>query len=153
MTLRVTLSSLTNRVFLAGTLLATLSLGIAFYFVNQQATAEAESTLRRSLAEAGTLVDQHQATRSDYFRRLARVVADLPKLKAAVETADPPTVQPLADEYRAEINADLLLLTGRDGRVLGSAGAESESVASAFKAADLQSTDELSMFTPHSRGV
>src|SRR5687768_17631787 len=130
-----------------------LSLGFAFYFVNARASAEAEAELRRGLVEAAGLVDQHGATRTDLFTRLARVVADLPKLKAAVETADPPTVQPLADEYREEINADLLLLTGRDGRVLGSAGAESESVASAFKAADLQSTDELSMFTPHSRGV
>ena len=65
---------------------------------------------------------------------------------------DPPTVQPLADEYREEVDADLLLLTGPEGQVLGSAGAESESVASAFKSADLKSTDELSMFTPHSRG-
>jgi signal transduction histidine kinase len=146
-------SSLTNRVFLACTLLAMLSLGFAFYFVNERAASAAEDELRRGLLEAGSLVDQHDATRTDHFTRLARVVADLPKLKAAVETADPPTVQPLADEYREEVNADLLLLTGRDGRVLGSAGAESESVASAFKAADLQSTDELSMFTPHSRGV
>jgi signal transduction histidine kinase len=146
-------SSLTNRVFLACTLLAMLSLGFAFYFVNERASTAAEAELRREMLEAGSLVDQHDATRTDHFTRLARVVADLPKLKAAVETADPPTVQPLADEYREEVNADLLLLTGPDGRVLGSAGAESESVTSAFKAADLRSTDELSMFTPHSRGV
>lgn len=146
-------SSLTNRVFLACTLLAMLSLGIAFYFVNERAATAAEDELRRGLLEAGSLVDQHDATRTDHFTRLARVVADLPKLKAAVETGDAPTVQPLADEYREEVNADLLLLTGRNGQVLGSAGAESESVASAFQAADLESTDELSMFTPHSRGV
>ena len=146
-------SSLTNRVFLACTLLAMLSLGFAFYFVNERAASAAEDELRRGLLEAGSLVDQHDATRTDHFTRLARVVADLPKLKAAVETGDAPTVQPLSDEYRAEVNADLLLLTGPAGQVLGSAGAESESVASAFKSADLQSTDELSMFTPHSRGV
>ena len=93
-------SSLTNRVFLACTLLAMLSLGFAFYFVNERASTEAEADLRRGLLEAGTLVDQYGATRIDHFTRLARVVADLPKLKAAVETGDPPTVQPLADEYR-----------------------------------------------------
>ena len=125
-------SSLTNRVFLACTLLAMLSLGFAFYFVNERASTAAEDELRRGLLEAGSLVDQHDATRTDHFTRLARVVADLPKLKAAVETGDPPTVQPLADEYREEVNADLLLLTGPEGQVLGSAGAESESVASAF---------------------
>ena len=92
-----------------------LSLGFAFYFVNERASAEAEADLRRGLVEAGTLVDQYGATRIDHFTRLARVVADLPKLKAAVETGDPPTVQPLADEYRTEVGADLLVLTGRDG--------------------------------------
>src|SRR5918995_5975849 len=117
-------SSLTNRVFMACTLLAMLSLGFAFYFVNERASSEAEADLRRGLLEAGTLVDQYGATRIDHFMRLARVVADLPKLKAAVETGDPPTVQPLADQYRAEVAADLLVLTGRGGAVLGAAGAD-----------------------------
>jgi signal transduction histidine kinase len=146
-------SSLTNRVFLACMLLAMLSLGFAFYFVNERASTAAEAELRRGLLEAGSLVDQHNGTRTDHFTRMARVVADLPKLKAAVETDDGPTVQPLADEYRAEVNADLLLLTGRNGQILGFAGPDSASAKSAFQAADFQSMDELSIFTPHARGV
>ena len=74
--------------------------------------------------DAGRLVDQYGATRIDHFTRLARVVADLPKLKAAVETGDPPTVQPLAEEYRSEVGADLLILTGRGGTVLLAEGVE-----------------------------
>jgi signal transduction histidine kinase len=146
-------SSLTNRVFFACMLLATLSLGFAFYFVNERASTAAEAELRRGLLEAGSLLHQHNATRTDHFTRLARVVADLPKLKAAVETDDAPTVQPLADEYRGEVNADLLLLTGRNGQILGFAGPDSSSVASAFDAADFQSMNEVSLFTPHERGV
>jgi signal transduction histidine kinase len=144
-------SSLTNRVFLACMLLAMLSLGFAFYFVNERASTEAEADLRRGLVEAGTLVDQYGATRIDHFTRLARVVADLPKLKAAVETADPPTVQPLADEYRTEMAADLLVLTGRAGTVLGSAGADEATIKAA--AYDAQSIQEFSTFTSHARGV
>src|SRR5262252_10848187 len=106
-------SSLTNRIFVACTLLATLSLGFAFYFVNARATSEAEAELRAGLNEAGMLVEQNRVGLTDTFTRLARLVADLPKLKAAVETNDPPTVQPLADEYRDEVKADVLLLTGR----------------------------------------
>ena len=116
-------SSLTNRIFFACTLLAMLSLGFAFYFVNARATNEAEAELRRGLNEAGILVDQNRVALTDTFTRLARLVADgAPKLKAAVETGDPPTVQPLADEYRDQMNADLLLLTGRRGKLLASAG-------------------------------
>lgn len=94
------LSSLTNRIFLACTLLATLSLGFAFYFVNERVSTEAEAELRRGLEEAATLVDQQSATLTNRFTRFARLVADLPKLKAAVATGDPPTVQPLAEDYR-----------------------------------------------------
>src|ERR1051325_9991580 len=74
-------SSLTNRIFVACTLLAMLSLGFAFYFVNARATSEAEAELRRGLNEAGILVDQNRVGPPDTFTRLARLVADLPKLK------------------------------------------------------------------------
>ena len=143
-------SSLTNRVFLACTLLATLSLGLAFYFVDERASSEAEVDLRLGLREAGTLVDRYGATRTDHFIRLARVVADLPKLKAAVETGDPPTVQPLAEEYRDEVAADFLLLTGRDGMVLGADGGDAATVAAA---GGPESAEEITAFSPHDRGV
>ena len=144
-------SSLTNRVFLACTLLATLSLGFALYFVDERASAAAEAELHRGLVEAGRLVDEHGARRTDHFIRLARVVADLPKLKAAVETGDPPTVQPLADEYRTEINADLLVLTGDDGVALGLTGADAADIPAAL--GDVPPTEEVSTFRPHARGV
>lgn len=144
-------SSLTNRVFLACTLLATLSLGFALYFVDERASAAAEAGMQRGLAEADSLVAEHGATRTDHFTRLARVVADLPKLKAAVETGDPPTVQPLADEYRGEINADLLVLTGDGGRLLGLAGADAADIPASL--ANVSPTEDVSTFRPHARGV
>ena len=146
-------SSLTNRVFLACTLLAMLSLGFAFYFVNERASTAAETELRRGLEEAGTLVDQHAATRTDHYTRLTRVVADLPKLKAAVETGDAPTVQPLADEYREEVGADLLILTGRSGALLGTAGLNAADILELLPNLPLESADEISAFLPHRRGL
>ena len=144
-------ASLTNRVFLASTLLAVLSLGFAFYFVNERVDSEAEADLRRGLAEAGTLVDEHRATLTDTFTRLARLVADLPKLKAAMATDDPPTVQPLAEEYRRQVNADLLLLIDPHGHVLGAAGADASTLPLAV--GNAASDREVSTFWPHERGV
>ena len=144
-------ASLTNRVFLACTLLAVLSLGFAFYFVNERVAAEAETDLRRGLAEAGTLVEEHRETLTDTFTRLARLVADLPKLKAAMATDDPPTVQPLADEYREQVNADLLVLTNPRGRVLGGAGGDASALPPAVR--DAAADGEVSTFWPHERGV
>ena len=145
-------SSLSNRIFIACALVATLSLGFAFYFVNARATREAEAELRRGLNEAGILVDQNRVGVTDTFTRLARLVADLPKLKAAVATGDAPTVQPLADEYRDQVKADILLLTGKKGERLGQSGAGADEL-TVPAAKDVDPTDEFSTFAPHSRGV
>jgi hypothetical protein len=56
-------SSLSNRIFLACTLLATLSFGVAFSFVNANATEEAEADLRRALQESATLAISNASPR------------------------------------------------------------------------------------------
>jgi signal transduction histidine kinase len=112
------LSSLTNRIFLASAALTMLCMGIAVYLVNVRVTASAEEELQRGLIETGAVVDQQRATMFDLFTVMARLVADLPRLKAAVDTSDPPTVAPVASEYRRQVGSDLFLVTDRTGRVL-----------------------------------
>ena len=119
-------SSLTNRIFLACTLLATVSLGFAFAFVNAQVTNEVEAELQRDLSEAGTLVDQRRAAFTDTFTKMAALIADLPKLKAAVATKDGPTAQPLADQYRQQIEADALVIHLPGSTVLATSGIETD---------------------------
>ena len=114
------LSSLTNRIFLASAALTLLCMGIAVYLVNVRVTASAENELQQGLIETGAAVDQQRATIFELFTMMARLVADLPKLKAAVDTDDPPTVVPVAAEYRLQVGSDLLLVTNRSGRVLAS---------------------------------
>jgi signal transduction histidine kinase len=120
---RVTiLGSLTNRIFLASAALAVMSIGAAVYFVSLTTTREAEAELQRGLIEAGTLVDQQCATLVRTLTVMARLVADAPRLKAAVDTGHPPTVQPLAREYQKQLDAALMVLTDRHGRVLAEVG-------------------------------
>ena len=116
------LSSLTNRIFLASALLAVLSIGVAVYFVSDTTTRSAEAELHRGLRDAGELVDQQCATLVRTFTVMARLVADDPRLKAAVDTGDPPTVQPLARDYQEQLKAALLVLTSRNGALLAEAG-------------------------------
>ncbi len=144
-------SSLTNRIFLTSTLLAVLALGFTLYFVNARVSAEAEAELRRRVREGATLVERRRQDLTDTFTTLARGVADLPTLKSAIDTGDPPTVQPLADEYRRRMNVDLLLVTGRDGKALGKSGAEADSLAEVTPAAD--SLDEVFTLATHARGL
>jgi signal transduction histidine kinase len=143
-------SSLSNRIFLACTLLAALSLGVAFTFVNARASAEAEVELRRGLTDSAALLDQQRAALSDTFTRMARLVADLPKLRAAVDTDDPPTVQPIAADYGAQINADLLVVSDPAGRVLAAVGGDPGALPASTRSG---SFDETSTFLARPRGL
>src|SRR5512135_3796227 len=97
------LSSLSNRIFLASAALTLLCMGIAIYLVNVRVTSSAEDELKRGLVQSGAIVDQQRATLSDVFTVQARLVADLPKLKAAVDTGDPPTVAREAAGYQRQL--------------------------------------------------
>ena len=144
-------SSLTNRIFIASTLLAIVSLGLAFYFVNARVSSEAEADLRRSLSEAATLVDLRRENLTDTFRTMARLVADIPKLKASMADADAPTAQPVADEYRQLISADLLVTTDPRGNVLGVSGGDAEPILRLGDPA--KPLEEISTFVPRARGL
>jgi signal transduction histidine kinase len=115
--------TLKTRIFLSSTLVAVLSVAFAVHFVTDRVAREAEAELRRGLLEAGTLVEQHHAARVETLTLMARLVADLPKLKAAVDTGDPTTVGPLAEDYRARLKADMFAITDRSGRELVALGA------------------------------
>jgi signal transduction histidine kinase len=116
------LSSLRSRVFLASAVLAVLCIGTAIYIVNGQVTREAERTLEREIVATGAQVDQLRADRAQTFTLMARLIADLPKLKAAIATDDPPTVQDIARGYQSQLNASLVLVTNKSGQVLYAEG-------------------------------
>jgi signal transduction histidine kinase len=115
-------SSLTNRIFFASALLAVLTIGVAVYRVNVAVTAQAESELRRGVEEAGTLLEEYRSTLFEHFTREARLVADLSNLKAAMDTRDALTVQPIAEEYQRRIGSDLFMVTDPSGLILAEAG-------------------------------
>jgi two-component system, NtrC family, nitrogen regulation sensor histidine kinase NtrY len=149
-------SSLTNRIFFASAALAVLSIGVAIYNVNVAVTAQAERELTRGLDEAGTLVEEYRRLLFDHFSREARLVADLPRLKAAVETNDPPTVRPIAEEYQRQLGADLLLVASPAGDILaeiteapiGRLGPEALTMIRAAPRGR-----ESALFLPHSGGI
>jgi signal transduction histidine kinase len=116
------LSSLTNRIFLASAFLSVLCIGAAIAIVNVAVTRQAEDELRHGLDEAGNLVAGYRSIRFEHFVNEARLIADLPKLKAAVDTNDPATVYPLADDYQRALKADFFIVT-RHGRLLVRFGA------------------------------
>jgi signal transduction histidine kinase len=115
-------SSLRSRIFIASALLAVLCIAMAVYLVSARVTEEAEATLEREIVGTAAQVDQLRAERTQTFTLMARLIADLPKLKAAVETNDPETVKGIAFDYQTQLKASLVLVTNRNGDVLYTAG-------------------------------
>jgi signal transduction histidine kinase len=115
-------ASLRTRIFLACALVAVGGIGAALMAVNSVVTAQAEQELQRGLEDAANLVVDHQRILLGGLRTQARLMADLPLLKAAVETRDAPTVQSLAETLHRQAPADLFVVRGRDGQALADAG-------------------------------
>src|SRR2546423_7235189 len=116
------LSSLRSRMFLASAVLAVVCIVIAIFIVNQQVTREAERTIEREIVTTSAQVEQLRNERAQTSAAMARLIADLPKLKAAIATDDPPTVQDIASGYQAQLNANVVVVTNSSGQVLYAAG-------------------------------
>jgi len=115
--------SLQNRMFVATALVAVASLASAIPFIAARITREGEAELTRGLLEAAQQAARHHATRLETLARVARLIADLPKLKALIDTSDHATVQQGATEYLELAGADIVAITNRDGHLLAMLGA------------------------------
>jgi signal transduction histidine kinase len=149
-------SSLTNRIFFATALLAALSMGVAIYIVNRAVTAQGEQELQRGINEAATLVEQYRKLLFENVGRDARLVADAPVLKAALDTGDPATVEPIALEYQTQLpNAQLFAIADNRGRVLARLGSSDVPDEALAAAATIGRTGaaEHEAFWPEAHGI
>ena len=147
------LASLKNRIFLASALVAVLSIGFAMRFVTASMAGEAEAELRRGLQRSAALVEENHAARLNTLTLLARLIADLPKLKAALATGDPPTLLPVASDYRERVKADLFTVGDRSGVVLVSLGGSGRETADAAAVRSALAGHEATTFQATPNGV
>jgi signal transduction histidine kinase len=150
-----TLGSLSNRLFLVCVVLTTASIGAAMLFVSARLTREHDRALATRLDETITLVERQRRLGLEASTRLARLVADLPKLKAALATSDAATVAPIVSSYRDEIGADVLIVSEADGVPLFTAGDVRGDVASHRMAPPSAPSSAAPVYTTlaHPRGV
>lgn len=149
-------SSLTNRIFFATALLAALSMGVAIFIVNRAVTKQGALELQRGINETGTLVDEYRKFSFEAFGRDARLIADLPVLKAAVDTRDPATLEPIARDLQNQLaNADLFAIADDRGRVLvrlGTSDVPDEALAAAATIGRTEAI-ERDAFWPEQHGI
>jgi signal transduction histidine kinase len=146
-------SSLTNRIFIASAVLVLGSIVVPVYLVNVAVTEQANAELERGLDEAAQLVNEYVSQRFENFVQIARTVADLPRLKAAVAEDHPPTVAPIAQEYERQIQADLFVVIGRTGRPLASVGAVNPEPPELVEMMQTHLAGKQTWFWPSARGM
>jgi signal transduction histidine kinase len=147
--------SLSNRLFLVMVLLSIASIGGAMLFVSARLTREHDRAMALRLDETITLVERERRLLLDTSTRLARLVADLPKLKAALATGDAPTIAPIVASYRDEIGADVLIVSDAAGVPVFTAGDARGEVATRRLTADRPGTGAPATFSTlsHPRGI
>ncbi|MEQ1897411.1 MAG: ATP-binding protein [Vicinamibacterales bacterium] len=124
-------TSLRGRIFVATAVLTLVSIGAAVLLVSLRVTRETEAATEREIRATAAVVEQLRTIQGQTFTSMARLIADAPKLKAAVDTNDPPTVQDVVRGYQDELGSNLLIVTGRAGSVLASAGLPEETALNA----------------------
>ena len=148
-------SSLTNRIFVASALLAVVSIGLGIYNVNVAVTTQAEQELLRGLNEARTLIEENRRIQVEHFTREARLIADLPRLKAAIAEGDPLTAASVVEEYQQQLAADLFMVTDPNGHVLARLPERplSGSGETLLPIRRAMAGQEASAFVPHPGGI
>ena len=125
------LASLRNRIFLACLVVSLLSIGVTSRFVTTRVTSQADTDLRSDVANAAELLERQYRARLDEMGLIAELIADLPRLKAAVATGDVATVVPIARDYQERAAADLFVVRGCGRRGAGRAGRRAADAAAA----------------------
>jgi len=137
-------------------LLAVLSIGVALYVVNAAVAGQAERTLERELTATASMVDNLRSSGGETYVQMARFIADAPRLNAAVDTNDPPTVQDVANQYQNQIKSNMLVVTNKKGdplATIGTSAREAIIVASQPSVRSALGGKESSMLIPQPDGI
>jgi signal transduction histidine kinase len=101
-------------------------LGVAFMLtiasllaVRQSVQSEVHRQTAQGLADAVEAFQRVQSEQGAQLSRTAALVAELPTLKALMTTDDPATVEDASQSFWKTTGEDMLVLAGRDGRILG----------------------------------
>ena len=107
--------SLRNKLFISFAVIFLLLLSLVFVAVELRVREQVSADTIAELAQTDeAFVEQWKFLRERLARKGA-IVADAPKMKAALDTGDPATIGPVAEDYRQMIGADLVELRDPDG--------------------------------------
>lgn len=83
---------------------------------------ENDGAVRRNVRATGSILEYLMTKRKARLLEQATLFADLPILKACLQTGDKATVTDCANDFLKKWNVDIVVATGQDGRLLGVVG-------------------------------
>jgi len=107
--------SLRVKLFLSSAVILLLLLGFIFAAVELRVRSQVLADKKTELSRTEAAFREHWENLRQSLDREGAIVADAPKLKAAVDTSDPATIAPVAAFYRDVIAVDFFELTDRAG--------------------------------------
>ena len=110
--------SLRNKLFVSFAAISLLLLAFVFVAVELRVREQVSGDTVTELRQTDAAFVEHWEFLRERLARQGAIAADAPKLKAAVDTDDPATIQPVADELREMIDADLFEVRNQRGRSL-----------------------------------
>jgi signal transduction histidine kinase len=110
--------SLRLKLFVSSAVILLLLLGFIFIAVELRVRRQVLADKKAELTRTEAAFREHWENLRQSLQREGAIVADAPKLKAAVDTADPATVEPVAVFYRELIAVDFFQLSDSSGRLL-----------------------------------
>ena len=110
--------SLRNKLFVSFATISLLLLAFVFVTVELRVREQVSGDTVAELRQTDAAFVEHWKFLRERLARQGAIAADAPKLKAAVDTDDSATVQPVANELREMIDADLFEVRNHRGRSL-----------------------------------
>jgi hypothetical protein len=110
--------TLRKKIFFYTAVLIAGAIAITFLILGRGIETDLRRFAEENLIKTRSVFRELEKARFDRLVSLANVIAEVPVLKAVVTTGDPATVVEAALIYQKTARSDLLIVTGRTGRVL-----------------------------------
>jgi hypothetical protein len=110
------------RVLICVTVMAGLALEITLVAADRIVTSHSVRRSADNLRAAQAVFYQLEKQRADFAGAQLRLIAEIPELRASIDTRDAATVGATAENYRRKIGAEFCIVTDVSGRWLGDPG-------------------------------
>ncbi len=114
--------SFRSKIFIPFALLIFVATVVILFVVNVQVRSKLKNVLQHDLIGVHKVLLEYETARLELLQTKGALLAEEPRLKAALDTRDPATVSQEAIKFISMVETDFMILTDPQGRLLASLG-------------------------------